>query len=165
MVVVLAVVFAWNHGLRTAYEKERIKRTLTSQIKDLEAPLERMGFSLSNIKAACERGEGSDLYCNARVNSFVVIRSTPEELNQQAAQLSDLLNQHGWHQRPDYPTKDWFNKISQQVDYQPDQLNTKTVDGMDCTVDFFTAFSKPKPAAVTLSADCSKGTPAAIPID
>jgi hypothetical protein len=36
---------------------------------------------------------------------------------------------------------------------------------MDCTLDFFTSFSKPKPAAVTLSAVCATDNPPPFVID
>ena len=153
--------------------KSLAESTLQQEIAKLGAPLTAMGFDTKKVQTNCYKGadqlaEPVDLVCTATIDSYQVLGKDKERLakiNDQALSLSNLLDKNGWKQREDLKTIDWFKNISKGVDYQPDQLNTKQIGEISCTVDFFTAFSKPAPIAITLKADCSHPGSSAFNLD
>lgn len=169
LLAIVAVVLLDNSWVKQNLYRMRVERTITSELAPLRAPLQALGFSdFTNLTTECATTEDptqsngvavKHLSCSSRINRFVHVPTGTEgkaQFNQHAQELSKALQANGWKQREDLPTIPWFQKISEGVDYQPDQLNTKTVNGMDCMIDFYTAFSKPQPAALSLQASCTK---------
>lgn len=165
-----------RHWLLQNYYRQKVERTFTNELKPLKGSLTALGYKdLSNLDTRCGyityksdpadpldepiRPNGTYLECSSGINRLTKV---PEDaagkitFNQRAVELSKVLQANGWQSRKDYPTVPWFQKISEGVDYQPDQLNQKTVNNMQCTVDFFTAFSKPDPIAISVMAFCVK---------
>lgn len=124
-----------------------------------------LGFSeLPKAKVTCSSQPDvpngrSKPSCTATMTKYLVVGSGNDvaaRLNTGAAELSKRLDENGWKQRKDLPTKSWFTAIGKGIDYQPDQLNVKQIGDMTCTLDFFTAFSKPAPPAINMVAMCQK---------
>lgn len=179
LVVLLAVLavflFPAKHWFNQTYYRKKAEHTVTSQIKPLKEVLTSIGFTdLSKLDTKCgyvtyKPVEGADqahsggtyFECSSGIDRYIKVPTDAEgksNFNQNAAKLSQILQANGWQSRPDYPTIPWFQKISEGVDYQPDQLNKKTVDGFNCIVDFFTAYSKmynEKPA-ISMRIFCDK---------
>ena len=178
ILVVLAIVSGLTFGkkwVRLNSERLHVERTISTELKPLESTLSAFGFKdLTNLATSCEyvtyntdpnslddtfHDNGTYLDCASGIDRFLVIPSSTAgktAFNQHAQELSKVLQTNGWKSRPDYLTIPWFQKISEGVDYQPDQLNTKTIGDLECTVDFFTAFSKPSAPALSLHAFCVK---------
>jgi hypothetical protein len=161
--------------LRANYERLQAEATINEQLKPLKASLTALGFKdLSSldtqcgyIKAALPNPEigpmddvayqtGVNLRCSSGIDRYLVIPADKATFKQHASDLSKALRANGWISRPDYLTIPWFQQIGNGVDYQPDQLNSKSVQDYDCTVDFFTAFSRPAAPALSLRAFCDK---------
>lgn len=161
LIAVLAAVllFPAKHWFNQTYYRKKVEHTVTSQIKPLREVLTSLGFTnLSKLNTKCGNvtyeptGEGDQrqsggtyFECSSGIDRYIKVPTDAvgiARFNQNAAKLSQVLQTNGWQSRPDYPTIPWFQKISQGVDYQPDQLNKKKVNGFECVVDFFTAYSK-----------------------
>lgn len=159
MLAVLALVFLFpaKHWFNQTYYRKKAEHTVTSQIKPLKEVLTSLGFTdLSKLDTKCgyvtygptegdQQSGGAYFECSSGIDRYIKVpkdAAGKDGFNQNAAKLSQILQANGWQSRPDYPTIPWFQKISEGVDYQPDQLNEKKVNGFDCMVDFFTAYSK-----------------------
>lgn len=176
VIVALVAVgaFASKQWLIQNYYRQKVEKTLSTQLKPLASTLKSLGFGdLTTLDTACSYNiypdtsavtdaaysAGKVFECSSSVRGFIKVPTDEQgkaTFNQNAFELSKILQANGWESRKEYPTVSWFEKISQGVDYQPDQLNLKTVGNIQCTIDFFTAFSQPDPAALSLHAYCSK---------
>lgn len=175
-IAVLAIVFLFpaKHWFNQIYYRNKTERTVNLQIKPLKEVLTSLGFTnLAKLETKCGyvtygptnddqlKSSGTYFECSSGIDRYIKVPTDAAgktSFNQNAAKLSQILQDNGWKSRPDYPTIPWFQKISQGVDYQPDQLNTKKVDDFECTVDFFTAYSKmhnEKPA-ISMRIFCDK---------
>lgn len=177
LLAVLAVIFLFpaKHWFNQTYYRKKAEHTVTAQIKPLKEVLNSLGFTnLSKLDTKCgyvtykpiegsdqAHGGGTYFECSSGIDRYIKVPTDPAgkaSFNRDAAKLSQVLEANGWKSRPDYPTIPWFQKISEGVDYQPDQLNQKRVNGFDCIVDFFTAYSKmynEKPA-ISVRIFCNK---------
>lgn len=176
LIVLLCLgVYASREWIDTTYSRIRIERTITQELKPLQPQLEALGFSdFSHLNTECgtihiEQEQlqyidslyarpGDYFECTSGIDRYTVVATQSfdaERFRQKAVELSDALEKNGWHQREDYPTISWFSNLAAGIDYQPDQLNTKTVGNYDCVIDFFTAFSQPAPAAMSVHAFCT----------
>ena len=152
-------LFPVKHWFNQTYYRKKAENTVSSQIKPLREVLTSLGFTdLTRLDTKCGYftyepiNEGDTRYsggtyfeCSSGIDRLLKLPADAagkDNFNQNAAKLSQTLQANGWQSRPDYPTSSWFEKISQGVDYQPDQLNKKKVGDFECIVDFFTAFSK-----------------------
>jgi hypothetical protein len=160
-------VYVKRSWVQRHYEAYQLKRELSQQIQPLRGSLEALGFTDLKLKSECsyppadyQSGQpGKVLHCTASISKYIIVGSGSDvtfTLTGGAVQLSKQLDQHGWQQRKDLPTIKWFEAIAKGVDYQPDQLNVKQLDDATCTIDFFTAFSKPAKPAINLVAMCQK---------
>jgi hypothetical protein len=173
--LVIIFLFPAKHWFNQIYYRKKAEHTVTTQIKPLKEVLTSLGFTdLSKLDTKCgyvtyRPVEGADqahnggtyFDCSSGIDRYIKVPTDPAgkaSFNQIAAKLSQVLQANGWQSRQDYPTIPWFQKISQGVDYQPDQLNQKKVNDFDCVVDFFTAYSKlysEKPA-ISVRVFCNK---------
>lgn len=177
IVALLAVgAFVSKQWLIQNYYRQKVEKTLNAQLKPLASTLKSLGFAdLATLDTACSYNTypdtsgvtdaaystGKVFECSSGVRGYIKIPTDDQgkaTFNQNAVELSKVLQANGWESRKDYHTVPWFEKITQGVDYQPDQLNLKTVGDIQCTVDFFTAFSQPDPAAISMHAYCNKLT-------
>lgn len=157
--------FIKRDGILRRIYSYQVRSELAEQLKPLQEPLKALGFTnLPKPKATCssipnmQTGK-SESTCTATISKYIVIgrgETVTKKINKSAAWLDSQFSANGWKQRKDLPTIAWFNTISQGVDYQPDQLNIKQLNTMTCTIDFFTAFSKPSEPAINLVATCEK---------
>jgi hypothetical protein len=156
LILMLAIVFLFpaKHWFDQTYYRKKTEHTVTAQIKPLKEVLTSLGFTnLSKLDTKCgdvtyepkQQSGGAYFECSSGIDRYMKVPTDAAgkaSFNENAAKLSQILQANGWHSRPDYPTIPWFQKISQGVDYQPDQLNQKKVNNFECMVDFFTAYSK-----------------------
>lgn len=175
--LVILAIAAWHNWFVTNYSRLKVERTTRHELSKISEPLQALGFhDLDDLTTICGYNDtskpaygandssnpnntASALDCDSRINQTVYVPTDAagtKTFNQQAATLSKALTDNGWKQREDLPTIPWFQKITEGIDYQPDQLNTKKVNGLDCTVDFFTAFAHPQAPRISLLAYCSK---------
>lgn len=163
ILIVAGVMLSDNSWVQRNYHRLSVERTIHKELKPLKAPLEALGFTdLDNLDTQCTKpaadpsiGPSDDDWdCSASINRYVKVPADKIAFNQHAETLSKALQANGWKSREDLPTIPWFQKISQNVDYQPDQLNTKQIGDMACTIDFYTAYSKPQAPAISLRAAC-----------
>jgi len=155
----------------------RAERSVKEELAPLRASLTALGFTnLSELDTKCATTQPPEptvnpqhpndipdapipvFECSSGVNRYVVLPADAAGKTafiRQAQELSRTLRANGWTSREDYPTVPWFQSVAGGVDYQPDQLNTKNIGNVHCMVDFFTAFSKPKPPAISLQASCN----------
>lgn len=173
ILIVVASLTVGRNWIVGNYYRVKIEKTLRNELRPFTAPLNELGFTnLNDIDTKCSyvkypvappadspHPEGGTFFeCRTSVNRFVVMSKDAAKINNNAKQISDLLKANGWNTRKDFPTIDWFKKITEGVDYQPDQYSQKQVGDFNCIFDFFTAFSKPDPAAVAFNASCTKMT-------
>jgi hypothetical protein len=176
LIAVLAVVFLFpaKHWFNQTYYRRKAEHTVRLQIKPLKEVLTSLGFTnLSKLDTKCgyatfkptegdQRQSGGTYFeCSSGIDRYIKVPTDAAgkaSLNENTAKLSQILQTNGWESRPDYPTIPWFQKISQGVDYQPDQLNKKNVNGFECIVDFFTAYSKmySEEPAISVRIFCNK---------
>ena len=176
VLALLAIVFLFpaKKWVVHTYNRMQAERTIMSQIKPLNDVLTSLGFeNLSKLDTKCgdityypveadqKHSGGTYFECSSGVDRYLKVHTDVAgklSFNKNAAELSQILQANGWKSRTDYPTIPWFLSISQGVDYQPDQLNTKITNGFECIVDFFTAFSKiyNEEPAISLQIFCNK---------
>jgi hypothetical protein len=170
--IAISAVVLSKDWITTNYYRYKVESTVSSETKPLKSSLEALGFKeLDKLKTSCGYivwGEtflapNSPTYfdCYSGMDRYYVLpQDEPGKAStmERVRELDAALRSNGWTSRPDYQTVMWFEKILEGVDYQPDQLNTKTVGDLNCIVDFFTAYSKPNPPAVSLSIHCNKPT-------
>jgi hypothetical protein len=121
-------------------------RDVTYEPIDIDrGPQSGAAYAPIQIDGTQQQSGGAYFECSSGIDRYIKVpidAAGKVTFNQNVAKLSQILQANGWKSRPDYPTIPWFQKISQGVDYQPDQLNQKKVNDLDCIVDFFTAYSK-----------------------
>jgi hypothetical protein len=165
IIVLIGGLILSGPWLKEQYYRYQVKNALSGELQKLHEPLAALGFTqLGKPTVKCshddEFGKGArQLRCTAHVSKYLVMvnrTANSTDIDAGARQLSQYLDQNSWYQRKDYLTIPWFEKIGQGVDYQPDQINTKNIGEIACGVTFYTAFSKPAPAAIELQAECSK---------
>jgi hypothetical protein len=166
LVGLLITLLANRDQIERTYQTYQMTSAFKHELAPLRSHLEALGFSeLDRIKSQCINQKSPSgaidpgLTCSASLDGYVEVGNDKDrlaKLNAAAQALSKAFDQNGWRQREDYKTVDWFKAISQNVDYQPDQLNVKQLDDKTCTIDFYTAYSNPKPIAFSLQATCHK---------
>lgn len=173
-----ASAFVFRKWINVTYTRYKIENTISSELKPLESVLSSLGFgNLKELDTNCgyntykwepnllggaadiTHSDGTYFECSSGIDRYIVVAegtSNRSELVKHANELSVALQSNGWKSREDLLTVPWFENIAKDVDYQPDQLNTKKVGNFDCIIDFFTAFSKPKPTAISMRAYCTR---------
>jgi hypothetical protein len=159
IIFLIFALFCFKHWYNPIYFRKKVEHTVSAQVKPLKDVLTSLGFTnLSKLDTKCgdvtyeptyegdqRQSGGAYFECSSGIDRYTKVPTDAvgiARFNQNAAKLSQILQANGWKSRPDYPTVPWFQKISQGVDYQPDQLNKKKINDLECTVDFFTAYSK-----------------------
>lgn len=175
LVIVGLGLFVKKDWVKRSYYRVQTERTVRKELKPLQDSLTSLGFNnLSSLQTSCNVSDPSNipenfegvidaelrpgryLDCSSSVSQFIRVPEDKKAFQQHAEELSKVLQSNGWESREDYPTIQWFKAISEGVDYQPDQYNHKDVNGWNCVTDFFTAFSKPEPAALNMQLICNK---------
>ncbi len=185
VILVSAVVFLFpaKRWFNQTYYRKKAEHTVNSQIRPLKDVLKSLGFTdLSRLDTKCgyttyepihegdtQYSGGTYFECSSGIDRLIKVPTDTagkNSFNQNAAKLSQALQANGWQSRPDYPTIPWFKKISQGVDYQPDQLNKKKVGDFECIVDFFTAYSKMynEEPAISVRIFCDRPFDPAVPV-
>lgn len=162
-----ALIKAGHPKLQRVYYGYQVRSALKNERKKLQDPLGSFGFAnLEGGKSICvygvEYGYASPkLICRAEVHSYTVLPADAagkQAMNAKARALSDLMAKNGW-KSGNSPLVPWFQGITEGKDYQPDQFNYKHVGNMFCMLDYTTAFSKPKPPAMSVTMQCSAPEP------
>jgi hypothetical protein len=160
-VAVAALAVSTPKKVREAYYAHKVKSSLSSETEKLGNPLKELGFTDIKEQTNCsyypKMGyQGRPLSCTTQQQSYVVFNSdsAKNKANAAAANLSKLMSQNGWHQ-DDPSIADWFKGVTNKVDYYPDDYNYKYSDNTFCVLDFFEAYSNPKPPAASVVFTCT----------
>ncbi|HWZ65316.1 MAG TPA: hypothetical protein VNX65_00795 [Patescibacteria group bacterium] len=135
---------------------------LLAENKRLGKPLVALGFTnVEGGQPICQYIEkhgytGKTLDCTAELTGYKTFTdSTSKARAIDAAQkLSIALNKNGWHQG-NYEVGKWFKDVLGNVDYNPDAYSYKYSGNTFCTLDFFVAYSNPRPPAVNVKFRCT----------
>lgn len=178
LLVIASALFLGRNWLAQNYDRLKVERTISGEIEKLEPQLTALGFTdLKQLETSCGyvtypsheemqqdggfylSGPGPQYECSSGIDRLTQVptdEAGKAQFNRNAENLNQSLRANGWKSREDLQTIQWFQEISKGVDWQPDQLNTKTVDDLNCMVDFFTAYSKPAPPAISVQFNCYK---------
>jgi hypothetical protein len=144
--------FYYGHKVKTAMDKESNK---------LGDPLKSLGFTDVKTRSSCKYYpksgyQGNPLTCSVEKQSYKVFADEASKGQAIAAaqKLNVLLNQKGWHQGSTHVAK-WFDGMVHKVDYYPDAYNFKYTGDMYCVLDFYEAYSNPKPPAASVVYTCT----------
>jgi hypothetical protein len=160
-----AAVFMALGGVENAkkvYYGYKTRSALSKENKDLGEPLKALGFTnIEGGKSICEHIEkfgytGKPLDCTAILKSYQVFSDETSKTKAvtAATKLSSALKQRGWKQG-NYEVGTWFKDVMSGVDYNADAYYYKYVDKTFCVLDFFVAYSNPKPPAVSVQFRCT----------
>jgi hypothetical protein len=148
--------------VKEIYYKHKVESAMASESKKLGDPLKTLGFTDVKTKSSCnyypKAGyQGNPLSCVVEKQSYVVFGSNDSKntANTAAANLSTLLNQNGWKQREDLKVDKFFKGVTSKVDYYPDAYTYKYFGNTLCVLDFYEAYSNPKPPAASVVFTCS----------
>jgi len=146
----------YEHSVQSVYNKE------TATLND---PLRSLGFkNIIHAPAKCQLAWAQNIHtsveCVSSSSSYMIIGDTDRAaLVNNAKSLSERLQNNAWqgtysNSGPYTSLLTLATSISSGIDWQPDAAYTKQVGNTSCTIDFNTAFSKPKPAAIAGRVDC-----------
>jgi hypothetical protein len=148
--------------IKEIYYKHKVESSMASESKKLGDPLKALGFTDVKTKSSCnyypKAGyQGNPLSCVAEQQSYVVFGSSDSKnkVNTAAANLSTLLSHNDWKQREDLKVDKFFKGVTSKVDYYPDAYIYKYFDNTLCVLDFYEAYSNPKPPAASVVFTCS----------
>lgn len=167
-VIAALVLFLGRGWIRHTFEPAAISvsvghgpsRAVDSQLSALDNPFDTLGISSTQRSDICNltyaKGFSSEVVCTSTVNGFAKIPSNLQPgLAQRSKSLEALLKSNGWT-KGNTSISELGANIANGIDYTPDAAYTKKVGKVECLLDFNTAFSKPKPAAIAGSLNCQQ---------
>ena len=138
----------------------QVQTVLNAQYNDLGQPFKALGFTSMQHSRSCNltyaKHFKADFYCMSMYSVYTdKVGSLSPDLGVRAAKLDAVLQAKGWQNG--YTSLTTLGQsIAKGIDWQPDADYTKTFGNITCDADFNTAFSKPKPAAISGRITCSR---------
>jgi hypothetical protein len=164
-ILVIALVLCWSN-IKRIYYGHQASSAFSTALTNLRSPLNTFGFQ--NIEGTSSKCVDESIYgyatlrlqCSAMHQAYVVIGNNPVQKNSfvaKAEELDMLLKQSGWTENGNTtPTiGQWFQGITSGKDWYSDEGAYENVGNQHCGLDFFVAYSSPKPPAFTLQLACS----------
>lgn len=160
VVLLFAALFAYFDGvakIKRIYYGYKVRAALDAENQKLKEPLKLLGFTnIEGGDSTCEYAEkygypGLPLDCRADLRSYMVFNdeAQKERTISAAEELSKLLEANGWKRgSSDYEISKWFKDVTSGTDWNADAYHYKYFDNTYCVLDFFVAYSNPKPPAV-----------------
>ncbi len=160
--IALFLVFGGVDKTKKAYYGYKSRSALSNESRKLGDPLRALGFTnIEGGKSICQHMEkagytGKPLDCTTELKSYVVFADDASKTKAigAAEKLSSSLKQNGW-QQGNYEVGKWFKDVLNKVDYNPDAYHYKYFGNTFCVLDFFVAYSNPKPPAVNADFRCT----------
>lgn len=165
LVVLFLVIFVFVLGQNISKWRygNDAKASFNTELSTL-GPLSTFGLKKTSnskcITEAISQYNKPQLQCSVSEDPYIVIGKSVSSKNHfvaQAAKLDNLLKKNGWTETANAtPTiKQWFEGITSGKDWYPDEGAYKNIGASHCSIDFFLAFSNPKPPAFNLQASCT----------
>jgi hypothetical protein len=138
----------------------QVQKTTEEQYSKLNNPFTVLGMTSVKHENKCRllyaKSFHAEVDCTSSYSSYSdKVSSLKPDLGQRAALLENYLKANGWTGGNTTISALGAN-ISKGIDYTPDAAYQKTVGKITCLADFNTAYSKPKPAAIAGSVECSR---------
>lgn len=134
------------------------------EVSTLSQPLLTFGIK-KNMPSKCDMEQiyqyaTPQLQCSVSENPYTLIggsQTAKSRFVQQAGKLDALFEQNGWTETKNMTPsiRQWFQGITSGKDWYTDDGAFKNIGNSHCSVDFFVAFSNPKPPAFTMQTSCS----------
>lgn len=142
------------------YYGHQVDSRLQTEYKKLGEPFQTLGFVSSPHFSRCVMTYAYhfeiESSCAAGYASFSdKVSSLSPDLGVRAASLESALKANGW-QGDNTSITTLGQNLSKGIDYTPDADYTKSFGKIQCDIDFNTAFSTPKPAAIAGRMTCSR---------
>lgn len=142
----------YEHGVQTA---------LNDQNQALDEPLVALKYAQPTKQAAkCSlslaRSYHTEIDCAATIKSYGLVSSDSQTLRTNAAALQAKLDAAGWGGNPNMSLTQFISGITAGADNQPDATYTHYFGKNLCMLSTTTAFSKPKPPAMSTVFTCSR---------
>ena len=166
IVLVIAIVFLARGWVRVTavpkaqdiYYGRRVNNEFKKQYAALANPLESMGFSSIKHTSKCSLSSAQhfelDTICVAESLTYTdKVSSLSPSLEVRAAKLEAVLKANNW-QGGNTSITQLGQNITKGIDWTPDADYTKNIGKIYCDIDFNTAFSQPKPAAIAGRMTC-----------
>lgn len=158
----LFLLFDGVNDTKRIYYGYKSRVALSDENKKLGDPLKALGFTdTEGGNSVCEyiekaNYEGRPLDCTAELKSYQEFSddSAKNKAISASESLSESLKQNGW-QQGNYEVGKWFKDVLNGVDYNPDAYHYKYFGNTFCVLDFFVAYSSPKPPAVNAMFRCT----------
>jgi hypothetical protein len=155
--------------VKELYYAHKARTVLAQENLLLKNPLRKLGFTSITrgdnencidystfIVSSLPGGPVDKIQCSAEIKSYKVF-DNENDVNkavEAAQEISLLMEQNGW-KRGNYELGTWFKGVLNKADYSPDAYHYKYVDDKFCVIDFFVAYSNPKPPAVQAIFTCT----------
>ncbi|MEO6761103.1 MAG: hypothetical protein ABI220_01850 [Candidatus Saccharimonadales bacterium] len=164
VVIILALFFTLGgvSKIKKIYYGHKSRSALSSESKKLGDPLKSLGFTdIKGSNSLCQythkaNYSGKMLGCITELKSYTVFpnKTSKDSAILAASKLSAALEKDGWH-RGNYEVGEWFKDVLNGVDYNPDAYQYKYSGNTFCVLDYFVAYSNPKPPAVSVTFSCT----------
>lgn len=142
-----------------------IQSTFDAQIKNLDDPLTKLGYSkITKTNATCILGTArsihTEMYCYAKYEAYGTVPTIGHAktiLNTNAQTIQDAATSNGWSGggRDNQLTK-LVSSVTGNIDYNPDASYQKQFGATYCMFSSNTAFSHPKLAAMSSYISCTR---------
>ena len=152
---------------------QKVEQTTTEQLQPLVPHLSAMGFENPDDLQAdtCGYfgpgeavpgslsdnwgGSGEEHFiCSYGIDRFVKLPADKTAFIAQAAELDKALLSNGWQLQSRKTTTDWVGQLKNGVEAPGDQPYFKAVNGLECKLTLWAAFSDPDPPAMSVQAGC-----------
>lgn len=157
----------------TVVYSHSVQSTLDNAVAELGDPLHKLGYStVHKTSARCFMVVAQSIHiemsCYAAYTMYGTVPTTGDaktNINTAAATIQKLALGRGWTGGgPDNQLTKLVSSVTSNIDYNPDATYQKHIGSTWCTFSSTTAYSRPKPAAMSSSINCSRtvnwlGTP------
>ena len=153
----------------TMMHGQTLQRDMDAETAALQDPLKLLGYSQIDVtRSTCvmqsAQGFRETLSCTSSLHAYTEMpkdAAGKAALNRNAEKLQTLLQQRSWEGEytdtaQTMSLKRLVHNLNEGIDYTPDAAYMKTVGNMQCLMDTSTAFSSPKPAAMSTTISCSR---------
>ncbi len=153
----------------TAMYGGSIQHAVDDELNKLQNPLEALGYkNIEKKPVRCvlgyTKGFTTEINCGVEFSAYYEVSQNEADkanLSKNAEKLQALLQQNGWDgeygDMGDYTSlKKLVSNINNGIDYTPDASYQKDIGSVHCLFDSNTAFSSPKPAAISSHIFCSR---------